>query len=643
MIEKMEFLTVTGPKDSLDRVIEKYLSKYEFQLENALTELKDVSDLTPYTGACPYRDSYNHSEEILNNIADDGRTYDGDMDAGTALQVVSDAEAIYTEYRTKQEELNDNMGRLRTYLTQIEPFTQIDYSIKDVLHFKFIRYGFGKMPKDCYEKFVKYVDSTIDAIFVKSQENSEYVWGAYFSPAAQYDKIDSIFASLHFTKFELPDQYDGSAKEVYNQISVEITELEAQLKKLQDESRAAFREILPKLKAANVKLFELSQNFDVRKMAACTSKHEVDFFILCGWMPRSQAKKFLAEAENEPDICLVEDEGAASTISTPPTKLKNFRLIKPFEMFTEMYGLPAYNELDPTFFIAVTYAFIFGVMFGDVGQGLCLFLGGFLLYKIKGMRLAAIIGYAGIFSTIFGFLYGSFFGFEDILPQLWLNPQKAMINGLPMMGNMNTILIVSIVFGMFLVLVTMIMHIINGIKARRVDEVFFDHNALAGFVFYLSFVIAIILLMTGNPLPGGIVLVVMFVIPLIIIALKEPLLNLVEKKSHIFPAEKGMFICQTFFEMFEVLLSYVSNTISFVRIGAFAISHGAMMQVVLMLAGAESGDPNWIVVVLGNILVSGLEGLIVGIQVLRLEYYEMFSRFYKGTGRPFKPYSNKKQ
>ena len=99
-----------------------------------------------------------------------------------------------------------------------------------------------------------------------------------------------------------------------------------------------------------------------------------------------------------------------------------------------------------------------------------------------------------------------------------------------------------------------------------------------------------------------------------------------------------MFAIQTFFELFETLLAYFSNTISFVRIGAFAVSHGAMMGVVLMLSGAEKGTVNWFGIVLGNLIVCGLEGLIVGIQVLRLEYYEMFSRFYKGSGRMFKPF-----
>ena len=95
------------------------------------------------------------------------------------------------------------------------------------------------------------------------------------------------------------------------------------------------------------------------------------------------------------------------------------------------------------------------------------------------------------------------------------------------------------------------------------------------------------------------------------------------------------------FELFETMLSYFSNTVSYVRIGAFAVSHAAMMEVVLMLAGVMDGNTNWVVVVLGNILVCGIEGLIVGIQVLRLEYYEMFSRFYKGSGREFKPFNSK--
>ena len=131
----------------------------------------------------------------------------------------------------------------------------------------------------------------------------------------------------------------------------------------------------------------------------------------------------------------------------------------------------------------------------------------------------------------------------------------------------------------------------------------------------------------------------MFLIPLLVIFFKEPLAAIVEKKAERMETGLGMFITQGIFELFEVLLSYFSNTLSFVRVGAFAVSHAAMMQVVLMLAGAEAGgNTNWAVVVGGNLFVCGMEGLIVGIQVLRLEYYELFSRFYRGSGRAFEPY-----
>ena len=150
----------------------------------------------------------------------------------------------------------------------------------------------------------------------------------------------------------------------------------------------------------------------------------------------------------------------------------------------------------------------------------------------------------------------------------------------------------------------------------------------------------LVLFLTGHKLPGAIILVIMFVLPLLVIAAKEPLTALIEKKPKLIEGGVGMFLTQGFFELFEVLLSYFSNTLSFVRIGAFAVSHAAMMEVVLMLAGAENGaSPNWLVIVLGNLFVCGMEGLIVGIQVLRLEYYEFFSRFYRGTGKEFKPYT----
>lgn len=361
------------------------------------------------------------------------------------------------------------------------------------------------------------------------------------------------------------------------------------------------------------------------------------FYILCGWMSERDADAFVKELEEDPGtFCFMENDHN-NIMSKPPTKLKNPGIFRPFEMFIRMYGLPSYGETDPTIILGLTYSFLFGFMFGDVGQGLCLLLGGFLLYQTKKMNLAAIISCCGFFSTIFGFLFGSVFGFEDVLEAAWLRPQKAMMQ-LPFIGNLNTVFVVAVALGMGIVLMTMVLNVRNSLRSHNVEKTYFDTNGIAGIVFYGSLVITVFLYMSGQPLPATAVLAVMFVLPLLVLFFKEPLAALVEKKAEVLPKEKGMFVVQGFFELFEVLLSYFSNTLSFVRVGAFAVSHAAMMEVVLMLAGVESGSPNWLVVILGNLFVCGMEGLIVGIQVLRLEYYELFSRFYQGSGREFKAY-----
>lgn len=212
---------------------------------------------------------------------------------------------------------------------------------------------------------------------------------------------------------------------------------------------------------------------------------------------------------------------------------------------------------------------------------------------------------------------------------------------LPIIGQMNTVFVVAVVFGMFMILTVMLLHIRVSIKNKDAEG-WFDPNGVAGFIFYGALAIVLILVMTGQILPAGIVLGVVFGIPLLAMFFKEPLTARLEKKGSGIEGSVGMYLVQSFFELFEVLLSFFSNTLSFVRVGAFAVSHAAMMEVVLMLAGFEGGSGNWIVIILGNVFVCAMEGLIVGIQVLRLQYYELFSRYYKGTGREFVPYEMKK-
>ena len=640
MIEKMKFVSITGPKEDFDRMVGTYLSNYEVHLENALSELKTIQNLRPFIEQNPYKDKLAQVNLYVKALPDAEAAATPPMDAKEALEVVERIRQSVASLETADSGLNRELDRIRSLKALIEPFKEISVDLQKVREFRFIKVRFGRIANEHYKRLEHYMLDDENSIFYKCGSDLEYVWGVYFVPETVSMKVDAMYASMYFERMELPDECEGMPMEVYLDLDAKCRDLEAKAEEIRKQKVQILESQAQKLMSAKESLESLSESFDIRKLAACFQEEDAVFYILCGWMPASDARAF-AEAikEEEHTFCMQEDVGEQA-FQGPPTKLKNPRIFKPFEMFTKMYGMPSYNEMDPTIFIALTYTIIFGAMFGDVGQGLVLVVGGALLYKWKKNNLAGIIACAGVFSTIFGVLFGSVFGFEDVIEAVWLHPRTNTMQ-VPLIGELNTVFVVAIGLGMGLILLTMLFHIINAIREKDKEALFFDTNGVAGLVFYASVVTVAVLLMTHHPMPATVVLLVMFVLPLLLIALKEPLGKLVEHKAGVMPKEKGMFVIQTFFELFEVLLSYFSNTLSFVRVGAFAISHAAMMEVVLTLAGVESGSTNWVVIVLGNVIVCGLEGLIVGIQVLRLEYYEMFSRFYKGTGREFISYKTK--
>ena len=637
MIVKMKFLTITAHKRDIDRICDQYLSKYEIQLENALSELKTVDNLLPFIEVNPFKDSLDKANQFANYIEDDVIPEDKLFSQEEMFSLIRDMNQTYMNFRDHEEELRKQQEHCREVLRLVEPFRSIDFSIHDVTQYRFIKFRFGRVPVDYYHKLEKYVYEDLDVVFIEGSRDASHVYGVYFSAEGNIEQTDAILKSLHFERLRLPDEYEGTTREVCKQLTDEINRLNQEILSTDIQIREAFKENGSKLLAVRDRLQKLSSNFDVRKLAALVENKRGDHFILCGWMPEDQAALFMEEIKKDPDVFVIVEDNHEEYFSEPPTKLKNPKFFKPFEMFIKMYGLPAHNELDPTIFVALTYTFIFGAMFGDVGQGLCLFLGGAILYKWKKINLAGIVSIAGIFSTFFGFMFGSVFGFENIIEATWIRPISHMTT-LPFIGKLNTVFIVAVAFGMGIILLSMIFHIINAKKAHD-TEALLDQNGISGLVFYGAVVLTVVLFMTGNKLPATIVLVVMFGIPLLLMIFKEPITSKLEKRIEHSQEGKVMFVVQAVFEMFETLLSYFSNTLSFVRIGAFAVSHAAMMEVVLMLAGVETGNPNWAVVVGGNLFVCAMEGLIVGIQVLRLEYYEMFSRFYKGTGREFKPYN----
>ena len=643
MIVKMKFINISGPRDDIDRVMDLYLSRYEIQLESALTELKTVENLRPFVEINPYRDALLKAQQYVSYLNEPEKIApDTSMGLDDIFELIRATNEEYLTFQARKDVLKRKQDELQAKQKVIEPFRPMDGDLGRILSFRYITCRFGKLPAEQYQKMEKYLMNDLGAIFVKGQQDAASVYGAYFVSPGEAQKVDAVFRSLHFERIDIQAEYRGTPEQASCELAQQIYDIQKEMDDIDKEAAAMLGEKAPRLVAARDRLEELAHNFDVRKMAARVADKKEDYYILCGWMADDDVEKFMEESKDDDKIFIVVEDDHDSYFGEPPTKLENPKLFKPFEMFVRMYGLPAHGEMDPTVFVGITYSFIFGAMFGDVGQGLLLVIAGALIYHFKKAPLAGIIATAGIFSTIFGFMFGSVFGFEDIIEPLWLRPIDHMTT-LPFVGKLNTVFIVAVAFGMALIIVAMILHIINALRDHDTAGAWFDANGVAGLVFYASVVAVIVLFMTGHGMPAGIVMAVMFGVPLLLILFKEPLTNRIKKKAKKMEESKAMFFVEGFFELFETLLSYFSNTLSFVRIGAFAVSHAAMMEVVLMLAGAEAGAPNWAVIVLGNLFVCLMEGLVVGIQVLRLEYYEMFSRFYKGSGRAFDPYTKTKK
>ena len=472
MIEKMKFLSITGPKADIDRMTETYLSKYEIHLESALAELTEVANLSPFLEINPYREALSTIDSFYDQLDDPAKTPPRRMDIETALAAIDRIKKKSQALDEERASLQAEHGSMVDSLKIIRPFRNLDYDVSSILKFRYIHYRFGRIEKQYLQKFEKYIYDNLDTLFIKCGEDEQYIYGVYFVPEHEAHKVHAVYSSMHFERIFIPDNYEGTAAQAFEKLDRHHKEIHRKL----DANKAAAQKLLTDnqedIVSAKATLESFSSSFDIRKLAACTQGETNTFYILCGWMTERDAAAFQKDIQNDDKIfCLMEDQQAPAK-KKPPTKLRNPKLFKPFEMYVKMYGLPAYNEMDPTWFVAITYSFIFGAMFGDVGQGLVLFLGGMFLYKTRHMDLAGIIGCAGVFSIFFGFMYGSFFGFEDILHAIWLKPMNQMMN-VPLVGRLNAVFVIAIGFGMFIILTCMVFNIINSFRNKDIEKTWF--------------------------------------------------------------------------------------------------------------------------------------------------------------------------
>jgi V/A-type H+-transporting ATPase subunit I len=488
--------------------------------------------------------------------------------------------------------------------------------------------------------------------------------------------LDSELKKQNFSSIAIPKDYKGIPADLLAGLEERKKSIEAELQEI----------VVEKKRMQIVYGFRLLSLIASYIMADVTGQIKTKLAstksacFLSGWIPADSATNLAAELLRitvgrigvrilEPN----EVESVRNGEEKVPTALRHGKFASSFEPLVFSYGAPLYGSIDPTFFVAVFFTLLFGVMFGDVGQGCVLLLLGLLIRRRKIKFLAGFksfgdpLVYVGIFSMFMGLLYGGVFSNETLLE----TPTRALtgfladtgfgrlfnihetgkiLHLMPEKGSIDKLFYFfgfTLSLGVILNSVGLIFNIANQLSAKNYEHALFSKTGLAGALFFWWVIgIAVRVIANGR--------LHWFDIPCIAVPLLciffGPLL------WRFFSGEKPkkkegilVFIMEGIVEILETLSSYISNSVSFLRVGAFALSHTVLSFITFTMAELVGRDSLFgpvfsiVVVIFGNLIIIVLEGMIVAIQVTRLQYYEFFSKFWTKSGVRFAPFRFRKE
>lgn len=533
----------------------------------------------------------------------------------------------------RKNQIKESVFQHEQALIQLEHLAGLNASFDDIFACEYVKVRFGRLPYDSYSKLAYYDNKTF--FFFPFDNNKEYFWGVYFAPSTKIAVIDDIFASLYFERVRIPEYAHGTPDLASQNINQMLESERYELESIRKDIATIKNDNKERLLAAYSTLKFSFTAFDLRRYVATVN----DRFYLIGFVPKRERSKFeVLFNELDSVSCVAKPFDADPSISAP-VKLKNNRFTKPFEMFVKMYSLPSYKDIDLTSLVAFSYTILFGIMFGDLGQGLLIALLGWFLGKFKKMDLGKIMTRIGFSSAFFGLIYGSVFGYEHLLDPMYHamgfaeKPIEVFDTSMT-----NLLLAGAIMIGVLLIVISICINIFLGFRNKDIGRALFSNNGIAGLVFYLAAAFAVVdMMMLNIGVMSLAYILLLLVLPVLCMFLREPLTKLCKGDKNFMPKNIGEYILENFFELFEYILSYLSNSMSFLRVGGFILSHAGMMAVVMSLSEMVGSAASPVVVIIGNLFVMCLEGLIVGIQVLRLEFYEIFSRNFEGNGKPYTP------
>ena len=545
------------------------------------------------------------------------------------------------EAENKINNVRFELSRIESDILQFKHVSFIDIDIDKFIHLEYVNSFLGSLPeKSVSELREKLSDKAVVGTYKNDLGQNKVV--LFFSKKNKWAVSDEL-KNFSFRKDEISEELKGIPSNELLRLKNEYDEAKKNLLIYEDQ-KAILKD---KYKEFIIEgIFYITYCLDLLRARKNFGKTQSLYFI-SGWVPKKNLQKLEDEIKRVTDNTVVFNAydpsdlpGFAEGTLRVPVMLTNRRLFKPFEKLITTFGTPEYKEIEPTLFVAISFVLMFGIMFGDVGQGLVLFLVGLFLNRSKNERIKKLadIGFilmsVSVASIIFGFLYGSFFGNEDILPHLWVKP----------LNNIALLFKIAIIFGIIVNSLGIILNIINKFRQRNFYEGILDRFGLIGFIFYWGAIgIGIKHLIFQYKETSTLEILLLIVLPLVILFFREPLFNIYKRKKKLIDEDVMTYIIESIIGMMETLMVFLANTVSFIRVGAFALSHAALCAVIFtiadMLGGSSAGNLlSVLIIVLGNIIIILLEGLVVFVQSLRLEYYEFFGKFFKGTGEAFRPF-----
>jgi V/A-type H+-transporting ATPase subunit I len=568
--------------------------------------------------------------------------------------------------RERQKSLQQEILKLEDIQRQLALFGDIGAGIQARSQYSFLTIQAGIVQNSYLEAFGEAL-AELPSVHLRYQDENQQTTLLLITMKRDDAAVSKILDKFGWTDVELPAA-GGMTPEV-------TRELGGKLVALRQEQESVAAEVSRLVTDRQTWLEELWANLRMNELYARIQSYfskTAKTVLFSGWIPASrqqELEKALRQASR--NRCYLEWHQPGELEDVPrrsiPVKFGNPRFLAPFQMLVENYSTPEYGTIDPTPLVAVAYLIMFGLMFGDAGHGAVLFLIGFLGARLvrgarEGVRnLFKLITWCGASAIVTGAVFGSYFG-RPWLPPLWFDYHAVVVGhggGTGFVKDIYGILLITIYFGIAVIGLGLLLNWINLTVKREWLKLVLDKGGLLGGWMYAAGVYTAFYFVSHGykELPPGGLLFWMLGLPSLILLAKPPLEFFLPKGGHGLPGLPGPhpakrftaltpvdFLMEWVVEMLEIFSGYLANTLSFMRVAGLGIAHvslmTAFMQIAVMVGGGDRLTAgSYLVLFAGNLLVIALEGLSAGIQSLRLNYYEFFSKYFSGAGTSYTPVS----